>query len=96
MKKSSYQKLKEKNAQLKKDIDILVNDSKSFRAIELNIIYMRPKIFPLNGFSEKLKSSISNVIQRQFVSPDEKELSGKLDLDTIRKVLSEIMENKPP
>lgn len=53
MKMSSYQKLKEENKRLRNEINILVNEPKSSRAIELQIIFSRPKIMPIQSILEK-------------------------------------------
>ena len=74
MKKSSYQKLKEENERLKKDLHTLVNEPNSRRSIELNVIYLRPKMTPLSGFRETNKpfvaggflSTIQNLIDMQM------------------------------
>lgn len=62
MKKSSYQKLKEENKKLRNEIHILVNDPMSHKAIELQVIYLRPAITPIMFSTRQKPPFIGNGI----------------------------------
>lgn len=71
MKKTSYQKLKEENQKLKKEIHILVNERNSPEGIKLHFKYSRPIMTPiLFGQRNSLGKGLLDQIEKVNYNPD--------------------------
>lgn len=66
MKKSSYQKLKEESKKLRSEIHVLVNEPKSIKAIELQVIYSRPVITSIMFSTRQRLPFVGNGIMDQM------------------------------